>query len=71
VFVVAALLSMVPIQVWRYLVLFLACVHSVVFILTNLGHFTEGANNQFRMGVVVLTLVGQLFMTSFYIVKFY
>jgi hypothetical protein len=71
VFVVAAFLSMVPIQVWRYLVLFLACVHSVLFILTNLGHFIEGANNQFKMGVVVLTLVGQLFMTSFYIVKFY
>jgi hypothetical protein len=71
VFVAAAFLSMVPIQIWRYLVLFLACVHSVLFILTNLGHFTEGANNQFKMGVVVLTLVGQLFMTSFYIVKFY
>lgn len=71
IWIIAGILCIIPINLFRWIFMIIACLHSILFILTQLSHYITKSNNQYKIGAVILTLSVQLFMMIYYKVKFY
>jgi len=71
VYVVAGVLCVLPNNMWRWLVLIMACAHSSCFLLVNLKKQIESVAQDNKMPVMGVIAAVQMFMMFAFKFKFF
>lgn len=72
IYIIAGTLCILPFKTFRWLVLCLACAHSICFLLSNLKSYIDKQQTQdYKIATMALVAIVQMFLTLCFAFKFY